>query len=459
MIDGIIIVIYLILILLVGMLASRNLKTIDDFAISNVKYGKGVIFITMCCSFLGGGFSFGNATEVFKNGIGNIIALFGFSIGQIFLGKYIASKIEDYEGCISTGEVLGRVYGKKIRIITGGLSSIICAGILGAQVSVMGTIFETFMGIPSTLGITIGFGIILIYSTMGGIKADVITDIIQFVVLMIGMPILFIYGINSAGGIKNILTTIPPEYFNPVNGKSITYLLSMFFTLMLGEMLVPPYVQRLLMGKSAKETSKATVLSGYASIFFFIITGTMGLVAYTIEPTMDANLAMTGIIKLVLPIGLSGVIISAMMSIVLSTADSFLNSAAVGIVNDMYIPIKGDNVPEKKRLKIVRVTNLIIGISSILIAILIPDLIGILRFAYSFWAPTILPALLITLLDKKLNKVALWGGILSGLIVTTYWTLILNDPYGINGLIVGFLVNVIISLILNIGSKVRYIRF
>ena len=82
-IDAVIIIIYLLIILLIGLVSSRKLNTIDDFAVSNVKYGKTVIFITMCCSFLGGGFSFGNAAEVYKNGIGNIFALFGFGIGQI----------------------------------------------------------------------------------------------------------------------------------------------------------------------------------------------------------------------------------------------------------------------------------------------------------------------------------------------------------------------------------------
>ena len=93
-IDIVIIVVYLILILLIGIISSRKVNTIDDFAISNVRYGKTIVFITMCCSFLGGGFSFGNATEVFKNGIGNILTLFGFSIGQIFIGKYVATKID-----------------------------------------------------------------------------------------------------------------------------------------------------------------------------------------------------------------------------------------------------------------------------------------------------------------------------------------------------------------------------
>lgn len=457
-IDIYIIVIYLIFILLTGLIASKKVKTINDFAISNVRYGKTVIFITMCCSFLGGGFSFGNATEVFKNGIGNIFALFGFSIGQIFIGKYVAKKIDKFKGCISTGSIVGNLYGKNMQIIAGILSTIICSGILGAQVSVMGNIFEVFVGVPSYIGVIIGFGIVLIYSTLGGIKADVITDIIQFVILIIGMPILFVYSLNEIGGIDSVIKHIPVEYWDIFNNSGFVSFTSVFVTLMIGEMLVPPYVQRLLMGKKAEDTSKATIMSGYASIPFFIMTGMIGLIAYIFNPNMNPEFAMTGLIKSVLPVGLSGLIISSMMAIVLSTADSFLNSAAVGLINDVYIPIKTGKVSEKDRLKIVRITNLIIGIISILVALLIPGLIDILTFSYSFWAPTMLPILLLTILGFKLKKIGAWLGIIIGIISTFVWNVIYCTPFEIDGLIIGFLLNMLISITITLIGNIMFIK-
>jgi len=457
-IDICIIIIYLLFILLIGLIASKKVNTIDDFAISNVRYGKTVIFITMCCSFLGGGFSFGNATEVFKNGIGNIIALCGFSIGQIFIGKHIATKMDRFQGCISTGNIIGNLYGKSMQIATGILSTIICSGILGAQVSVMGNIFEVFIGVPSYIGVIVGFGIVLIYSTLGGIKADVITDIIQFIVLIIGMPILLIYGLNKIGGIENIINIIPSNYWNIFNNSSVISFVSVFVTLMIGEMLVPPYVQRLLMGKNAKDTSKATIMSGYASIPFFTMTGMIGLIAYVFNPNMNPEYAMTGLIKGVLPVGISGIIISAMMAIVLSTADSFLNSAAVGLINDVYIPIKDGNVSEKDRLKIVRSANLIIGIISISVALIIPNLIDILTFSYSFWAPTILPILLLSILGLRLKKIFVWIGIVIGFISTFIWNIVLSNPFDIDGLILGFLLNILTLMFFTLIKSIIFIK-
>lgn len=457
-IDALIIIIYLLVILFIGVISSRKLKTIDDFAVSNVKYGKTIIFITMCCSFLGGGFSFGNAAEVYKNGIGNILVLCGFSVGQVFVGKRIAGKIDKFKGCISTGSIIGKMYGTRMQVVTGVLATLICSGILGAQVSVMGSIFQTFFGIPSTLGVICGFGIVLIYSTMGGIKADILTDIVQFVVLIIGIPILVFYGINAAGGIKNVLQSVPIEYFNILNNSNLLWFMSLFFTLMIGEMLVPPYVQRLLIGKNSKDTSSATVTSGYASVIFFILTGLVGLISYKIDNTMEAETVMISLIQKVLPVGLSGLIISAMMAIVLSTADSFLNSAAVSVINDVYLPLKEYTVGEKERLKIVRIANVVIGIVAVTVALNMPRLLDILTFSYSFWAPTILPVLIFTILGYKLNEKAVWCGIVLGSISSTGWNILFQKPYGIDGLIIGLAVNVIVTAIMQIAGKIVVIK-
>lgn len=458
-IDICIILIYLLLILIVGIVSSRKLESIDDFAVSNVKYGKTVLFITMCCSFLGGGFSFGNATEVYKNGIGNIIILCGFSVGQILIGKYIAPKISNFSDCISTGNIIGKVYGKSMQIITGILSTMICAGILGAQVSVMGNIFQTFMGIPSYIGIIVGFGIVLIYSTIGGIKADIVTDIIQFFVLVIGLPFLLFYGIKTVGGFSAMITAVPIEYYNIFNNTTFVGLLTAFVTLMIGEMLVPPYVQRLLIGKNSEDTAKATIWSGYTSVIFFVITGIIGLIAYTLDQNMNPDLAMIGIIKRVLPTGLSGVIISAMMAIVLSTADSFLNSAAVGIIDDVCIPLKGNLVNQKQKLRMVRIANVFIGVIAVLVAMFIPSLLDILTFSYSFWAPTILPILLLTILRIQIKKYIALFGVVIGFLSTFIWDFILAAPYNIDGLIIGFILNLVTIFVLQFLNGIVYINF
>ena len=280
----------------------------------------------------------------------------------------------------------------------------------------------------------------------------------QFIILVIGMPILVFYGISAAGGIGNVFANVPKNYFNVLNNTNIYSFLSLFCTLIIGEMLVPPYVQRLLIGRNAKDTSSATISSGYVSVIFFVLTGIVGLIGYTIDSSMQAETVMISLIQKVLPVGISGLIISAMMAIVLSTADSFLNSAAVSVINDVYLPLKENRVGEKERLKIVRIANVVIGIVAVTVALTVPRLLDILTLSYSFWAPTILPILLFTILGYILKEKAVWSGIISGMFGCIIWNTLLQKPYRIDGLIIGFVLNLIVTVIMQLIGKVVVIK-
>lgn len=436
-IDTYIILVYLIILLVIGVISSRKVKTIKDFSVSNHTYSTFIVFITMSCSFIGGGFSFGNSTNVYESGIRNIFILFGFSLGQILIGKYIASKISTFKGCISAGEIMGKSYGSFAQIITGIVSFILCAGILGAQVGAMGIVFNTFLNIPQNVGIIIGSAVVLIYSTLGGIKADIIMDVIQFFILIIGVPVLVIFAIKEGGGITNVLSNTPKQYFDIFNGIDVVSFTSMFFTLMLGEMLVPPYVQRLLIGRSEKSVSRATIYSGFLSIPFFILTGIIGIVGVSILPGIESNILMAEVIKKVLPIGVSGIMISSMLSIVISAAVSYLNSASVSCINDVYLKINIRDIDENKKLRITRVANIVTGITAVVISIKIPKIFDVLVFSYMFWAPVVLVPLIMTMLGKKLSKRQLWMGIMFGILGIIAGNMYIEEAFKISPVVCG----------------------
>jgi len=160
------------------------------------------------------------------------------------------------------------------------------------------------LDIPQVYGILIGCGIVFLYSTVGGMRSVVYTDIIQFIVLAVGIPLTLIFGIMKIGGISEFQAAIPATHFAFPGGlKTVTVFISLFLTFLLGETLVPPYVQRLFLAKDKNHIRKGTLWSGIFSIPFFAVTGLIGLVAFTLNPGLDPNLALPYVIKEVLPIG------------------------------------------------------------------------------------------------------------------------------------------------------------
>ena len=454
--ETLIVVIYLAAVLIVGMLAGRRMKGLEDFAVAGRSFGSLVIFATLSASFIGGGFSMGNAEKVFLVGISNIVALWGFSLKEVLVGLFIAPRLERYPDAISIGDIMEPHYGKSARIFSGVFGVVLCAGIMGAQVSAMGYIFNIFLGLDRLTGILVGCGIVIAYSTVGGMRAVIWTDVIQFVVLAVGIPLTLYFGISEAGGWESVAGTVPAGHLMLSSEPAgLLSLAALFITFMLGETLVPPYVQRLLIGRDTTEVSRGTILSGIFSVPFFAVTGLVGLVALAIDPNLNPNLAMPFVIRESLNPVMQGIMIAAVVSIIMSSADSFLNGAAISFSNDIFKPLYGKPMKPASELLVARIVTLLTGVLSILFALSIESVLDILIYAYGFWAPTVVPPLCAAILGFRTTAIRIMGGAVAGIVAVLVWNNLLHAPFGVDGLVVGSITNLLVFFAIPGGNGGR----
>ncbi len=333
-------------------------------------------------------------------------------------------------------------YGNIAKIVTGILSIILCAGILGAQVGAIGYIFNVFLGIPQLYGILVGTGIVIVYSTIGGMRSVVFTDIVQFFILSIGITMTLIFGYFYVGGWSAIAASVPATHFTFLGSDwTLMQFISLFLTFLLGETLIQPYVQRLFLSKKASNTAKATLWSGIFSFPFFVITGFIGIIALTIDPELNPNLAMPFVITEVLPIGLKGLVIAGVISIVMSSADSFLNGASVAFTHDVVKPLRSKEMSEKQELALTRIFNIFVGILAVIVAIKIKSILDILIYSYNFWSPVMLVPLVAAIMGLKVNIKHFIAGASAGVLGVLIWNFVFDSPGDFNGLIVGVFCN------------------
>jgi SSS family solute:Na+ symporter len=440
-IDNIIIVLYLFGVLVLGLIASRGIRTLDNFSVAGRSYSSFIVFATLSASFIGGGFTMGNAEKVFLFGIVNIFALWGFSLKEILVASFFAPRMDQFSRAISVGDILGESYGKPAKIISGFLGLALCCGIVGAQVGAMGYVFQLFLGIDHLWGILIGCGIVIAYSTVGGMKAVVFTDVLQFVLLVIGIPLTLLMGVHSAGGWEVMIESVPADHFQILGNTTLLGFVSLFLTFLLGETLVPPYVQRLLIGRTAVQTRWGTLWSGLLSIPFFAVTGLIGLVALSLDANLDANLALPFVVKQTLPIGLKGLVVAGIISVVMSSADSFLNGAAVACSNDVINPLRREPLRETQQLLLAKAVTVLVGVLAVVFAIKIRSILDILIWAYNFWAPTIVIPMGAALLGVRAATWVFVAAAVSGMTGSLIWEQVFGAPGGIDGLIIGVFSN------------------
>lgn len=434
-----IVIVYILVLVGMGLFGGRKVKGADDFAAADKKYGAPVIFASLAASYVGGGFSVGNAAAAFENGIGMTAALLGFGVVTVLVGKYIAPGVRRFAGVSSTGGIAAAAYGKGAGVLTGLCGFLCCAGVVGAQMEGMGVTLHTLLGVSPTVGVLIGCGVVLLYSTIGGMGAVIAADMVQFFLLALGMPLLLFAALSRAGGIGAVLAATPPSFFDPLNGRSGAAFLSLLLTMALGEALVPPYTQRLLIGKDLRAASRGTVAAGLFAVPFFLITGLIGLTARALAVTDNAADAMPQLILTVLPVGVRGLVMAAMVSILLSAADGFLNGAAVSLVQDVIAPLC-PTLSDKRRLFLLRVVNFLTGGAAVAAALLLPDVFGILTAAYACWAPLMVVPLAAALLGVRADGRTFFAAVCAGGATAVLWRA-LGSPLSVTGATVGTLAN------------------
>src|SRR5690606_35693241 len=105
-----------------------------------------------------------------------------------------------------------------------------------------------------------------------------------------------------------------------------------------------------MIGKPA-QVGRGTLWSGIFSFPFFVITGSIGLIAYLLNPSLDtANAAIPFVMGEVLPIGIKGLVVAGIISVSMSSADSFLNSAAVCLTHDVVKPLRQTPLSDRAEL-------------------------------------------------------------------------------------------------------------
>jgi SSS family solute:Na+ symporter len=443
MFDFSIIGCYLVAVLALGVWAGRRIGSFEEYAVAGRSYSSFVVFATLSASFIGGGFTMGNAEKVFTFGIVNVVALWGFSLKEILVAKFVAPRVGAFPDAISPGDVMERDYGRAGKVVTGVFAVFLCAGILGAQIGAMGYMFNLFLGLPVWEGVLIGMGIIIIYDTVGGMRAIVATDVLQFLILAIGIPLCLYMGIRTVGGVDAVVEAVPSSHFQLFGSVSPVKFVSLFMTFLLGETLVPPYVRRLFISRDTAKIARGTFWSGVFSVPFFAVSGGIGLVAMTMDRRLDPNFSLPYVVQAALPIGIRGFVIAGVLAVVMSSADSFLNSASISFINDIINPLRRTPLDDRVGLRWARTATLLTGTFAIIFALKIRSILDILIYAYNFWSPIILVPLAAALLGLRAPRAAFIAGAVAGIAGVVVWNRLLGAPGGFEGLVVGVISNLI----------------
>ena len=384
---------YFALILVKGLRHSREIKNSDDFLVAGRNIGWFTLLCTMGATVVGGGYSIGAIGKTYELGVAMVLISVGGYLQLVFSGLFVAPKFRE-ANLYTVAGYFGHRFDERSRFLSFLLSLIFSIGVLGAQMVAFGKIITTMVPeLPYVWGVIIGAVLVILYSTAGGLLAVIKTDFYQFLILIGGFTLTVILCIPEISSHSAPLTSLLPENFFQIDGgKGWGFLLSMFLAFLLGETFAPGYATRFCVGKNIHETKKGIARAGFFLIFFFpIVIFMIAIYARLSFPDIDPEMALPStILKLNNPI-VGGIIIAALMSAVMSSADSILNSATAIFTKDLWEHYLAKETPGRREgLRIARWSSLGLGVAGVILALVVPDVIDLLLLTYNLWAPGII---------------------------------------------------------------------
>ncbi len=442
-IDVAIVLAYLIGTIVVGLLASRGVSSMRDYAIGNRSFTTAVLVMTLSATYIEGSDIIAASAEIFQVGIICAVAwLVGAVLNKIIISEIIAPRMLRFQGMFSVGEIIGNSYGNLPRIITGICGFLICFGFVACQIKAISEIMNYFVDIRPEVSVFISSLIVIIYSTLGGIKAVTITDVLQFFALVIAIPVIAFVALSQIGGFNGLLEGLPEGHLTLFHEwhKFNKYLTLMILYLI--PLLSPPVMQRILMAKNPAQIRSSFRISAGFDIFFHAVIALIGLIAFILHPYIVPNNAFLYLTDNFLPVGIKGLSIVGVLAIIMSSADSFMNSGSVTFVHDVIKPILDTNLPDKVELLLTKLVTFTIGLSSIIMALSYDNLIELMLYSYNFWGPVVAVPLLAEIFGFKSNAATfLSAGVVACIVVVIWKYNDLDDFTGVDSLIPGLIAN------------------
>jgi SSS family solute:Na+ symporter len=268
-------------------------------------------------------------------------------------------------------------------------------------------VLSVLIPLPLTVLMLITTSVFIIYTALGGQYSIIRTDFIQSIILLAGIIICAGFLINDFSSTGHTLGSLPDYYFSfPVSSKfGWTDVISMIILVGATYVVGPDIYSRLFCARDEKTARKSALLTSLILIPIAFIIVFIGMGAKVFFPDIIPDESFSTIIRELLPVGISGLVIAALLAAIMSSADTCILTTSTILTEDIIKRIF-PKMKEKKELILSRSNIVIIGCIALVIAVFIGGIIKSLLLAYTIFTSGIVIPVIAGFYKDKLKVTA-----------------------------------------------------
>ena len=417
-IDYIIVLIFLAGMFWFGASFYKWIANPDDLYVAGRKLSPFILAATLTATNISLYSFVGVSGTAYKYGISIIWQTWTGNMALVFAGLFILPIMRRLQ-IRTIPELLELRYNGAVRLLVSVLWVFRLAFWLGVVLYAGVSAAQQITGIESfTFWVLLFSVIITIYTMLGGMWSIVFTDAIQFLLMMLGVLIIFPITMHAVGWWPGLVEKIQPGHLDLITqtGKyNWKFVIAIWFLGIQWACLDQGLLQRAFSARSTKVVVKGMVWSGIITTPFAFLWVTPGLAACVLYPGLEKpEFAVPTIIIHLVPKIILGIVVCGLLASQMSTIDSNLGSAATLFSNDIYTRFMKRKATTKEVLRVIRIATIVTGVIMIAVSYLVPYLGGTVDAYLTIISIMDMPLFVIAIVYGLFWRRATWQGAISG---------------------------------------------
>ncbi len=448
-------------VLLIAVTREKKNENVLDYFFAGRTLPFWALSITFIASWWGAGSALSTADLAYEDGLG---AFFYYGV-PVLISTFLmilGAKSIRRVGYLTQGKMMEARYSKLSAKMLSVMILMFMTLSAATQMVGVGDFFGTYLGMSYETAILLGTGIVLIYSFFGGFRGVVLTDVIQFFLLLLSAIIVFVTAMNNSGGFSEIADTA--SNLGKVGymdlGSGVSKYMMYVITFGCSWMIQANVWQRISAAKDDKDAKKMTIMSFIAYIPLYLIvvfTGMAGLVLYDSLP--EGGIVTAIVMDYMSPV-LGAFVFVGISAAIMSTMDSLINTAAMTLSMDLYNG-KGN---QEKQLRFSRLSTIFVTMIALLISLEIRSILELSWIASDIITTGVFVPLLAGFFWRKANSQGAIASMVVGLMYCGYNLLIdynvalpsFWQPQSAQQVILGVCLSTLVFVVVSLTTKSDY---
>jgi Na+/proline symporter len=414
------IAVYLLAQFALGMAVSRHIASESDYVLAGRKLGVGLAAFSIFATWFGAETVVGAAGAIYSDGLaGGSADPFGYGLCLVVVGLAIAAPLWRRK-YTTFGDLFRERYGlgvERLAVILMIPTSIIWAA---AQIRAFGQVVSASSDLEVEIAITAAAVFVVAYTVAGGLLADVVTDFVQGIAVIVGLVLLLVaVGQANGGGVAELRLLIDPARlsFFSFEGGSLLTIAEAWAVPICGSLLAVELLTRILGCRSAATARNATLLGAAIYLSVGSIPVVLGLAGPTLAPDLDEPEQLIAVLAQEhLTTFLYVLFAGALISAILSTVDSCLLAAGSLAAHNLIVPMK-PGISERAKIWYARGGVIVFGLVAYIIALYAGGIYELVATASAFGSAGIFVVGLFGLFTTFGRAPSAYAALVAGMVV------------------------------------------